>query len=311
MRCVLVGNYGVSNIGDEALREYFVSAFPEIEWTVLGVDVPRLPFGIRSFFTPWMNTLAAFWHADAVVFGGGSLFTDSESVFACFLWFWHGFVARMFGKPIVLAFQGVGPFRTVVGEALARFVFRKASLISVRDLESFARVRAWNTHVAPVLTADPALLLFSRFSEPRTKTGMLTVIPRTCLPDAFFGLLRNALTEKPKSVTILLMQPNEERKIAEELVRRCDGIPCSVRSPETLPELLRVIAASSRVLTARYHGALAAFALGIPCTICSQRAGDKLDAFRGAMSESGVLEKLLTLAKAGEHALRASLKRHL
>ncbi|MBI5155969.1 hypothetical protein HZA45_01700, partial [Candidatus Peregrinibacteria bacterium] len=95
MRCVLIGNYGTGNFGDEALRSYFLKSFPEIEWQVVSArptadELPRLPAGPRSLFTTkWFRTIKALRHCDAVVFGGGTLFTDSESVFACFLWWLH------------------------------------------------------------------------------------------------------------------------------------------------------------------------------------------------------------------------------
>ena len=83
---LLVGNFGVGNVGDEAIRTYILQAFPEVHWTVLSGDrmqsgdVPRLPYGIRSFLsTAWWKTLRAYRSSDGIVFGGGSLFTDVES----------------------------------------------------------------------------------------------------------------------------------------------------------------------------------------------------------------------------------------
>ena len=109
MRCLLISNYGTGNHGDVALKEYFLTRFPEVEWIVLSAnaqsprDVPRLPFGLRSLFTtPWWRTLAALRSSDAVIFGGGSLFTDVESVRACLLWWWHACVARMLDRKSVV-----------------------------------------------------------------------------------------------------------------------------------------------------------------------------------------------------------------
>jgi len=74
MRLLLVGNYGVGNLGDEALKEYFLTRFPEIDWIVVSAnprtgEVARLPMGIRSFFwLRWMATLRAYREADGVVF---------------------------------------------------------------------------------------------------------------------------------------------------------------------------------------------------------------------------------------------------
>lgn len=300
LRCILVGNYGADNIGDEVLKEYFLASFPDVRWTVTGIDVPRLPFGIRSFFRCWPKTLLTYACSDCVVFGGGSLFTDSESVFACVLWWWHGFVAWMLGKPVLLAFQGVGPFRTTFGERCARFVFQRATFISVRDEASMKRVQEWKTVCAPVLTADPALLLFSRFGSVRKLRGRLTIIPRTHLPSTFRALVEKALAEKPCEVQIVLMQPKDERKIAADLSRLLGAVPHRLFAPSTTEALLTCIGSSTQVVSARYHGALAALALGVPVTVCPQVSGDKLD----MLSARGSLDSMLALARSGEQQLR-------
>ncbi|MEK7137506.1 MAG: polysaccharide pyruvyl transferase family protein, partial [Patescibacteria group bacterium] len=143
MQYLLVGNYGVSNAGDEILREYFLERFPEIDWKVLSAhpekgEFPRFPAGLRSFFSlRWLSTLRELRKADGMVFGGGSLLTDTESVRACFIWFLHAAAAWLLHKPIILAFQGIGPFRTKAGEWCSRWVVRRAAFISVRDEESY------------------------------------------------------------------------------------------------------------------------------------------------------------------------------
>ena len=84
MKCLLVGNFGVGNLGDEALKDYFLQEFSTVDWTVVSADpqgekeVARLPGGVRSLLKlQWFKTLFAYRSCDAIVFGGGSLFTDA------------------------------------------------------------------------------------------------------------------------------------------------------------------------------------------------------------------------------------------
>lgn len=291
MKCVLIGNYGVGNIGDEALCEYFLHTFPEVSWTVIRHDylayaatacVPRLPFGFRSLFSPWWKTILALYRADAVIFGGGSLFTDVESVMACALWWWHGLVARLLGKPLLLAFQGVGPFQTRLGQSLARFTFEKATYISVRDEQSLKRLSSWNLKTSPVLSFDPA---FARFAEQkRSPEGKrLVVIPRTNSDEEFFRAVNSALSGNFFDVRILLLQPSpKEREVGERLRTLC-GVSSSVIEIESVSQLLEEVSQASQVVSQRYHGALAAFAMGIPVKIVPQREGDKLSALLSSM----------------------------
>ncbi len=323
MKCLLVGNYGTGNLGDEALRDYFLLRFPEVEWTVLSAnptqrgEVPRLPFGFRSLLcTSWWKTLRAFWFTDAVVFGGGSLFTDSESVMACVLWWWHGLVARLLGKPLILAFQGIGPFRTRVGEWCARKTITAAAFVSVRDEESLSRASSFAPAGASEdkrvradvhLSFDPVLILFPRSSEVHPGgEDILAVIPRMNSGEALRIAIQTFLERhRPLVVHILSMQPDllEEQRMCDEL-QRMIGPSASVHPVRTLQELIDGLLRSSFVISERYHGALAAIALGVTVEIIAQAGGDKLDVLRTALMNPAALEALRERVRTGEEELR-------
>jgi len=308
MKAVLIGNYGVGNFGDEALREYFLTAYPEVAWTVLSArpgtdELPRLPIGVRSFFgTSWWKTVTAIRGSDAVVFGGGTLFTDIESVRACVLWGVHAFVARFFRVPVHLAFQGVGPFKTALGEGIARRVLRCARFVSVRDAASLARVRPWRADV--IETFDPIFLLFLQRRKLRLPDSGILLIPRHNSGEAFL----RACDAVPAnvSVTIALFQSNRvgEANMADLLQAR---FPCStVRSIEDADTLMDMLSHAERCVCERFHGALAAAAAGVPTVVVTRAAGDKLDEVR-ALFEPGAADAARSLAEAGEVSLRTAL----
>ncbi|MSR68118.1 hypothetical protein EXS65_04855 [Candidatus Peribacteria bacterium] len=312
-RCLLIGNYGVGNIGDEALKAYFLGAFPEIEWTVVsaaperGNEVPRLPFGLRSFFRPWMRTLLAIARSDAVVFGGGSLFTDSESVFACVLWWWHALVCRIFRKRLLMAFQGVGPFRTSCGKRLARSTFRSAAFVSVRDSASLRGVQSWNLRTTPVLTFDPVFAYFATRKPLPSSKKILSIIPRGNSNDAFFTEFGIALKQTFHEVRILLMQPSALECSIAEKIKAATSTPSVIVSLLSAEQLLEEISMSSQVISQRYHGALAALAVGIPVTIVPQTSSDKLWELREMQHDPEGLWELDALAKKGEEGLRRAM----
>ncbi len=315
MRAALVGNYGVGNLGDEALREYFLEAFPGVEWKVLSADpgvgeYPRLPAGIRSLLQfRWIKTLGMVKQADAVVFGGGSLFTDVESPFACFLWWIHAMAAWIFRKPIVLAFQGMGPYRTKRGEWFARSVVRKSAFISVRDEESLRRIESWLKSTKIVQTFDP---VFSIMVSKKTGNGtknVFVIIPRKNSTATFLDNVYKKLeTHTWEEVRIVLMEGRDEseRKIASDILSKVGSGNGHVLSVETLDELMKSLENASLVCAQRFHGALAAIAAGIPLEVYPQGEGDKLSIAAGAAAR-GVAgkEALLSLVKEGEDALHA------
>lgn len=308
MRYVLVGNYGVGNFGDEALQEYFLSAFPEMEWHVLsahpsGGELSRLPAGFRSFFlTRWWRTLAALRRSDGLVFGGGTLFTDIESVRACLLWWWHGFMAWVLGRRIILAFQGIGPFRTRMGEWCARWIVARAVFVSVRDAASFERVRSWRKNTNIIQTADPVISLFKANYPHNSSQKLLVVIPRNNSP-LLFGERAVHLQENGtwSEIRILSLQPDdpEEQEVCKELAVRVHGTVIPVRTTE---DLVSEVCAAAFVLTQRYHGALAALALGVPFEAVAQGEGDKLSTLTKAS-----LEDMMSSFSEGERQLRTVL----
>lgn len=286
MKCLLIGNYGVDNLGDEALKDYFLDAFPEVTWTVLSAspkalhELPRLPFGVASLMKGgWLKTFSAYRRCDAVVFGGGSLFTDVESVKACFLWTWHASLAFLLRKPVFLASQGMGPYKTKIGERLALFVARRARFVSVRDTASYQRVSSWGLSTEIIQTFDPVFSVMEKQKSVHSTKNVCTIIPRANSSDAFMQSAISLLRMKPylHHVQIILMQPDDagEQAVARRLEREL-GLPATIIAARTLRELMKAVGTSAIVLSQRFHGALAALASGIEVDILPQGTGDKM-----------------------------------
>lgn len=309
MKCLLVGNYGAGNLGDEALREYFLSSFPSVQWIALSArpsrpnEVPRLPSGVRSLVsTPWWRTIRELRLADAVVFGGGSLFTDVESAAACLLWWWHGFVARRFRKPLILVFQGIGPFRTKIGRWCARNTVRHAKFVSVRDEESWRQAKRWNSCV--VLSFDPVLNMVKPAAR-QTSNEVLAVIPRMNSGSALLKAVSDVSERNAPQTRILSLQPDcaAERRACEK-IRAAIGPSASVHRVRSIAELAALLGGCGRVITERYHGAIAAIALGLPVEIIPQRDSDKLASLRTILRHPEAVETMRRRLLVGEKELQ-------
>jgi len=312
MTYLLVGNYGVGNLGDEALKEYFLKRFGGIDWKVVSArpkkeEIPRFPLGVRSFFKPWWRTVKELKKSDGIVFGGGSLFTDIESRMACILWWCHAFVAWVFKKPIYLAFQGIGPFKTCIGEKLTRWVVNRAEYISVRDYRSFVRIEHWFKHTNIIQSFDPVILLVDNKKQELCSHKVCIIIPRCNSDRAFIVKAREkAETDGMNCIFIITMQPDnpEEQKICKEIRLQCGGEIKPVRSIE---ELCKEISMSCSVVSQRYHGALIALALGKDLKIVSQAEGDKLSTIRNMIEDGESLKNMKKMAIKGEISLREKL----
>lgn len=318
MNCLLIGNYGVDNLGDEALRDYFLDAFPDITWTVLSAapkaphELPRLPFGLRSFLSGrWMKTIAAYRQCDAVVFGGGSLFTDVESVKACFLWTWHASLAFLLRRPVFLASQGMGPYKTKIGERLARFVARRAQFVSVRDVASYQRVASWGLSTEIIQTFDPVFSVMEKQKVVNRSKNVCTIIPRANSSDALMQSAISLLRMRPyiHHLQIVLMQPDDEgeQAIARRLEREL-GLQATVINARTLRELMKGVGNSAIVLSQRFHGALAALASGVEVEILPQGTGDKMHELQQLINNGKAdVPTLLATVEHGRRSLHDAL----
>ncbi len=295
---LLVGNYGVGNLGDEALKEYFLEEFPEVSWKVVSAhpqrgEYPRLPSGIRSFLDPrWLKTVRALWNSQGIVFGGGSLFTDTESVSACFIWGVHALFARFLGKKVILAFQGIGPFHSTVGEWCARKVCRSAVHISVRDSLSAERVQKMNVNTKVVHTFDPVFSLIHNKNFDSRSQKILIAIPRSNSGKSFEEMLQNIIQKDVwERVHILSMQPSDKRERAY-CQRLADRLGTSTHFIDvfSLSSLLEEVSKGSTVVTERFHGGIMALALEKELHVVSQKPGDKLSTLLSVEPNTILLE---------------------
>lgn len=138
---LLIGSYGSGNLGDEALKAICQEKLSERFKVLVLTGAPRekneaihFPFGIRSSLSfKWIRSFFFLKKSDVVVFGGGGLFAEHESLKAIGLWSTQVFWAWLFKKPILLIGQSVGPFKTKLGLSLTKWSLSKCKEIQVRD----------------------------------------------------------------------------------------------------------------------------------------------------------------------------------
>ncbi len=310
MTLILVGNYGDGNIGDEALREYFLTHYSSYTWNVVSAspqgeaELHRLPGGVRSFFSGWPRTLYEIFRSDGLVFGGGTLFTDSESIHACVLWFSYALIAFCTGTPFSLAFQGIGPFRTRIARWMTQWVVSRAAFISVRDEASYERVLHMGRHDA-VLTFDPAFVLPYSLKRTEKSPHSLAIIPRANPTESFMRECEACIRRHaPTSLLLLSLQPTAEAAVLQRLraLFLSLGVKPEVHSIHSWQQLCDLLAPIPFVITQRYHGAIFSLALDIPFLAIPIADGDKLSQL-SSLNREECRERCLR----GEHALKAAL----
>jgi polysaccharide pyruvyl transferase CsaB len=179
-KIVICGNYGATNLGDEAILDGIVTlvrqADPAAKITVMSANPPAtasehnvesvalIPCGVRSFFKGIFSgslgkTFDAIKSCDAVILGGGGLFAD-EKMMAIVIWSLQNAFFRLYKKPVFCLGQSVGPLNTFFGRFMTRRVYEHCELATVRDTASQKLLHGLRLPLFTVL-ADPAFALHS------------------------------------------------------------------------------------------------------------------------------------------------------
>lgn len=282
MNLALIGNYGATNIGDDAILTALLSHFSAHQIMVFSSNpalvekqfktpsVHLFPLGLRSFFKFGLHEpLQALKKVDAVLLGGGGLFQD-ERLYACFLWAWQVFWVKRLKKPLFICATGVGPLSTWMGQRLTRWAYRQAKIITVRDEASQKCLLdlGFTPEELPV-TADPAFLLDSPplLSPPEKKQLFISIRPwlnhtSTRILPAMTKFLMQ-LKAQDWEFTFIAMQSirEEDQTFLRKLIHKVGG---KLLIPEDFSTLLEQMGQADMALGMRYHFLIAALLTHTP-----------------------------------------------
>lgn len=160
MKATISGYFGLGNIGDEAILEAMVlglkTKWPLIEITVLSSDPEKTAktYGVLS--SNRMNiseVISAVSSCDMLISGGGGLIQDVTGFFTAPYYLGIIYLAKIFGKMVVVMGQGFGPVRNPINKLLARWILNKADLIIMRDEKSSSDIISLGVKKPPIHVA--------------------------------------------------------------------------------------------------------------------------------------------------------------
>ncbi len=287
MKIGLIGNYGATNVGDEAILRAILKSHTGHEFTVfssnpskthkeLGVKaVPLFPLGFRSLFRHgFKRSMKALRSVDVIIFGGGGLMQD-EYLLACFLWAWQVFWVKLFKKPMFIYATGVGPLKTWIGRRLTRGLYDYAAGITVRDHTSQNQLHRLSLPLKNVeITSDPAFLFKHADSEHSRVPHSYIISLRPWLKynpkiiSAFTQYLQKLKEEKSAKFTFVCMQRIKEHdlKVIEPVLKKVDG---QLLQPKHFSELLEAMRQSEFAIGMRYHFLIASMLTKTPALAIS------------------------------------------
>jgi polysaccharide pyruvyl transferase CsaB len=271
IKALVIGSFGASNIGDEAILSQMLRHLPYHHVSVLSGNpsdtrrrhkikkvYPHLPFGPRSLFkTNWRHSLRVMKKSDLVLLGGGGLFVDNESPKAVLLWAWHFLVAKMYRKKVILFLNSIGPLNSMVGRMVSSWVFRSADNIILRDQLS----ERYLNKAADLIASDAVFMHPAPKKSKRKKRVLLNLKPwRMNL-----GLIeKSVLYLEGKGYEVLyLANDNSDRSAFESLPTR------PLLQPKSLQELMQLMSESELAIGMRLHFYIAALISKTPLVALS------------------------------------------
>jgi len=288
MNIGIIGNYGATNIGDDAILESILKSHPEHNFTVfsanpdkidkksnLQVVKPLFPLGIRSFFkNGFRKPIKALKAVDVVIFGGGGLMQDSY-LFACFLWAWQIFWVKFFNKPLFIYATGVGPLKTRIGRRLAKYVYNYAMGITCRDKKSKNILLSLKIPSESIeITADPVFLLQNIKNHTERKHNRYIISLRPWLKynkkiiSVFTEYLLQIKEERGAEFVFVCMQSIKERDhaVIDPIVKKVGG---TMFIPQNFAELTKIMQEAEFAIGMRYHFLIATILTQTPALAIS------------------------------------------
>ena len=140
-----------------------------VQMSLSFVSIAFVKAGLKACYRP--KVLAAVNDCDVVVSCSDENFKESASMlplnaYWVVSWWsmllvrtWEIFVAKSFGKPVVMFPNSMGPFRTAIGRQLTRMALSNCVSVLIREPISYGVVESLMIRSQRILTSDTALTL--------------------------------------------------------------------------------------------------------------------------------------------------------
>ncbi len=271
-RVVLSGYYGYGNLGDDAIYQVLTGAL-----VAAGCAEIVVPAGDAALLPPcpvvtpvgrfaWHRIATALRAGAVLISGGGGLLQDETSFRSLAYYLALMRLARACRRPYAVAFCSLGPLRRRLSRGMVASALRRASAVVVRDSGS-ERLAAELGTPAERLTRAPdlAFALEPPAAEPR---GSIALCLRpTRHTERVCAAVGDWLDHLPPETPVRFVPfAGEDETLGRRLaVER--PLLHTVRRPNSVHELMGELAAARLVIAERFHAAVLAVRLGVPCAV--------------------------------------------
>lgn len=292
---LLVGAFGQGNLGDDALLDAFGVALPGWRIAATALNPTTVPSSYHPVARRMVPVLRQALAADAVVFGGGTLFkrlhpsTGRHPLGLLASAAALTTLAAAARRPVALLGVGAGSIGGRADRALVHQILKRSRLLVLRDEESAAVLVGAGASGPLRVGADPSWVLLEPPLSAHAAGESVLVIPSRLaagepgLPSAGASMERldaavRQLLDAGMSVELRSWErpcrtvpsgsssapPQRDDAMVAELAARAGPAVRVGPTPASLPEAVDAMRGVAAVLTYRFHGLVAAGAAGTP-----------------------------------------------
>ena len=291
MKNILIsGYYGSKNGGDEAMLAAMLETLHELDAdlkvTVISLNPEYTKARHHVDAVAWLNVwaiLKKILSADLLISGGGSLLQNVTSRRSLYYYLGIIFLAKFFGRKVMLYAQGIGPIRGTLAHKLMNWIVNRVNLITVRDKGSLEELKRLNITKPKIFcTADPVLAIKPVSLDAGKKILSKSLNPNSYLLTPRIGVavrrwidwegcrenlaaaLDRLAEEIGAKIIFLPMQFPEDIKAAKstaELMKQ----NCTVIDEElTTAEIVSLVGCMDILISIRLHALIFAGIMGVP-----------------------------------------------
>ncbi len=289
MKNVLIsGYYGSKNGGDEAMLAAMLEVLreecDELNVTVISLNPEYTKKRHKVDVVPWLdvwNIIKKILAADLLISGGGSLLQNVTSRRSLYYYLGIIFLAKLFGRKVMLYAQGIGPICGGLARKMMNFILNRVNLITVRDHGSLEELRRLNITKPEIFcTADPVLaikpvshelgekILFNHSIQKSDKKFVGVSVRRWMHWENCRAELAKALDKLVEQcgveIIFLPMQFPEDIKAANSTAELMKN-KCTVLEDEfTTAEILSLVGCMDILISIRLHALIFAGVMSVP-----------------------------------------------
>lgn len=266
MKKVLVSGYiGFNNFGDELIFSILSSHLKSLDYkvSVLCGDKKNTSknYDVESFYYKnFSEIFKAILNCNILISGGGSLLQNKTSNFSLYYYLFIIFLAKLFGKKVIIFAQGIEPIKGKLPTFLTRLVLKLANNITLRDENSQKLLNSWG--IKSQLVSDPAYAINQTTKIYEEKSGLIVQlrsyfgIDKKFIENLAYSISRNYMG----NIKVLSLQNDYDEKVCKEFIlalKKYD-IQAQYVPFENINKTIEIINQSEFIVSTRLHGLIVA-----------------------------------------------------